>query len=345
MLFLKKNIKPAPKVLLFRQLSYLLTPDYPPLKAIEFLRDDLDDKKLDKILLSMQQDFERGLSFADSVEKYPQLFTDSEIKLIEIGEKEGTLTKIFESLADDNERQDFVRRLWRKLFKSALAYIVPAMLIIFFYTNFVMPVYLDMFSSMGGNLPIMTLIVVEASKNWIFLLYFIILIGFIAYMRKHISYAKSAFDVTIIHLPIVGSLYKQIAVDKLVRTLAILISNKKEAGESVRVAAMSLDNNFLRKKVLKFSELADIENRASAALRQCKFIPRRLIRIIATSEEKDYDPAILEFARNYYADNTLESIINAQEKLQILMRIFFGFVIGVLVIALYLPIFSMATLS
>ena len=344
MLLWNRKIRVDQKVFLFRTLSYLLTPDYSIAKAIEFLRDDLDNKKLDKILLSLQQDFERGLSLSESAGKYPSLFSEPESKLIEIGEKAETLPKIFENLAEDNERKNFVDKVWKRLLRSVLFYIVPVGLLIFLFSTFVIPVYGTMFAGFGSTLPLPTRIVVEASQKWSLMVYFIIFGGLVVYLKKRVRYIESAIDFTVLHFPVIGYVHKQIAIDSLIRTLTILISNHTAAGETVRLAAMALDNRYLSKKVLKFSELADIENKVSAALRQCNFIPRRLVRIITAAEQRDGDPAILEFARNFYSEQTLESIINAQEKLMIFMRVIFGVIIGFIAIALYLPLFSIGSL-
>ncbi|PCN48502.1 pilus assembly protein PilC [Curtobacterium sp. 'Ferrero'] len=331
-----------------RQASTMLASGLSLLRALSILADQTDNKKLKEILGKVRDDVERGVSFSDAVAKYPVDFPPIMINMIRAGETGGFLDQAMDSIATNFEKEHKLR----STIKSAMTYPVVVLCMslaaVVIMLVFIVPIFQNMFASLGGQLPLPTQILVGLSHamRWVGpILAVAVIVGWLWYRaNKNTDRFRSFRDPLLMRLPVFGPLTKKIVIARFARNFSNMIGAGVPILQALQIVG-DVSNNFVVKKALeRVGESVRKGESIAAPLGEEKVFPSMVSQMIAVGEDAGSLEVMLDKIAIFY-DAEVESITESLTALiEPLLIAFLGVVVGGMIIALYLPIFQITSL-
>jgi type II secretory pathway component PulF len=331
-----------------RQASTMLSSGLSLLRALSILADQTENKKLKVILGKVRDEVEQGVSFSDAVGKYPVDFPPIMINMIRAGETGGFLDQAMDSIATNFEKEHKLR----STIKSAMTYPVVVLCMslaaVVIMLVFIVPIFQDMFSSLGGQLPLPTMILVQLSHAMRWgapVLAVVIAVGWFWYRaNKNTDRFRAFRDPIMLRLPIFGSLTKKIVIARFARNFSNMIGAGVPILQALKIVG-EVSNNFVVQKALdRVSESVRKGESIAEPLAQEKVFPTMVAQMVAVGEDAGSLETMLEKIAVFY-DSEVESTTEALTSLiEPLLIAFLGVVVGGMIIALYLPIFQITSL-
>ncbi|UXN26346.1 type II secretion system F family protein [Curtobacterium flaccumfaciens] len=331
-----------------RQASTMLTSGLSLLRTLTILSDQTENKKLKDILGKVRDDVERGVSFSDAVAKYPVDFPPIMINMIRAGETGGFLDQAMDSIATNFEKEHKLR----STIKSAMTYPVVVLCMslaaVVIMLIFIVPIFQDMFSSLGGQLPLPTQVLVTLSHamRWLApVLAVAVIVGWLWFRaNKNTDRFRSSRDPIMLRLPVFGGLTRKIVIARFARNFSNMIGAGVPILQALSIVGQ-VSNNFVVQKALErvAEEVRKGESIAAPLARESIF-PAMVSQMVAVGEDAGSLEIMLEKIAVFYdseVESTTESLTALIEPLLIA---FLGVVVGGMIIALYLPIFQITSL-
>ncbi|MEW5949796.1 MAG: type II secretion system F family protein [Thermodesulfobacteriota bacterium] len=345
--FLKPKVTQKDIVIFTRQLSTMIDAGLPLIQGLDILAKQQVNKTLRDVLTDIKTNVETGSTFADSLAKHDKVFDSLFSKMVAAGELGGILDVILNRLAMYMEK---VMKLKKKV-KSALTYplvvLCIAVLVVAIILIFVIPVFQKMFADFGQALPAPTQLVINLSdffkKNIIFMIAG--LIAFVFAFRRFYSTAKGRklVDSLVLRLPVFGPLVRKVAVAKFTRTLGTLISSGVPILDSLNIVAGTAGNKIIEEAILKVRVNISEGRPIAEPLMETGVFPNMVVQMITVGETTGALDAMLGKIADFYDDEVDASVDALTSMIEPFMMVFLGGTIGGLVIAMYLPIFKMAS--
>ncbi len=345
--FLQPKVKTRDIILFARQFSTMIDAGLPIIQCLDILYAQQENATFKKMLRSIKDDVESGSTLAEALKKFPNEFDDLFVNMIAAGEAGGILDTILRRLSAYMEK---AARLKSKV-KGAMTYpivtLIIAGVVLAVILVFVIPVFEDMFADMGGQLPAFTQMVVKVSnftkKNVIYIIVGLILFIF-AFKKFHSTEKGRAFiDKNILRLPVFGDLIRKVAVSKFTRTMGTMLSSGVAILEALEIVAKTAGNKTIEKAVYSVrSDIAEGRTMADPLIESGVF-PSMVCQMIAVGESTGALDAMLEKIAVFYDEEVDQAVENLTALIEPFMLVFLGITIGGLVIAMYLPVFKMAS--
>jgi len=345
--FLQPKVKTRDIILFARQFSTMIDAGLPIIQCLDILYAQQENATFKKMLRSIKDDVESGSTLAEALKKFPNEFDDLFVNMIAAGEAGGILDTILRRLSAYMEK---AARLKSKV-KGAMTYPIVTLIIagavLAVILVFVIPVFEEMFADMGGQLPAFTQMVVKVSnftkKNVIYIIVGLILFIF-AFKKFHRSEKGRAFiDKNILRLPVFGDLIRKVAVSKFTRTMGTMLSSGVAILEALEIVAKTAGNKTIEKAVYSVrSDIAEGRTMADPLIESGVF-PSMVCQMIAVGESTGALDAMLEKIAIFYDEEVDQAVENLTALIEPFMLVFLGITIGGLVIAMYLPVFKMAS--
>ncbi|OPX30751.1 MAG: hypothetical protein B1H08_00850 [Candidatus Omnitrophica bacterium 4484_171] len=353
-LFLSKRgkhnkIKPLDMCYFARNLTITLSAGVPLLRSIEIISLQIESIGLANILNKVEEDIKRGFSLSESVEKYPYVFSPLWKGIIEVGEASGNLPFVLEKLADYLEmRIEFERKI-----KSALIY--PGMVSSFgviavgVFFKFILPRFTQIFNQFDIKLPLITQILFNISQfvNKYFIFLIIVFIGGIAgvmYLKKK-GIGRGFIDRLKLGLPLLSDFTLLVALERFSSTMYILLESGVPIVYTLEVIAKSIDNIVLEGAIDLMKDDVKKGKNLSSELSKIDIFPPLISEIARIGEETGNMPEMFKKLSEHYQKELttkMERMIAIFEPAIIFLL---GGIIGTIVIALFMPIFQLATLG
>ncbi len=332
--------------ILCSQFAIVLTAGMPIARAVRLMAIQCRDKKLKKLLSQVADDVGDGYSLADSFEnKGGEQLPPTFIETIRAGESSGTLEQSFINLQGYFEKQAAVRAKVR----SALAYpvflLVLAAAVIAIIMGVAMPVFRDTFADMGTEMPKMTLMVIgvaEFFENWWWLIAAVVAvlaIGVRVYANTETGRTRLAKFRS--RLPLIGEIVRMKASSQFAGTISTLLTAGLPLVNAVAVAARVLDNYYLGMKLAETVPKLEEGRALYDCMQECGCFPELLVEMTGTGEETGTMEGTLKTVGNYFDQEVNMATSRAVGVLQPAILVLMGFAIGFVVIAMYLPMFTM----
>lgn len=334
-------------VVFTRQLSTMIDAGLPLVQGLEILSKQQENPTLKKILLQTKNDVESGSTFADSMRKHPKAFDNLFCNMIEAGETGGILDTILGRLAAFMEKSMALK----KKIKGAMTYpaicLAISILILVIILVFVVPVFDAMFKDFGSQLPAPTQIVVNMSNFFKsnFLYIFIAIFLMIMAVKKIYSTKKGeiAIDRMMLRAPVVGTLLRRVAVAKFTRTLGTMLQSGVPILEALQVVAKTAGNKVIEMAVFRIADAISEGRPIAEPLEETGVFPNMVTQMINVGESVGALDAMLEKIADFYDEEVDQAVENLTAMIEPFMMVFLGGMIGGLVVAMYLPIFKMAS--
>jgi len=330
-----------------RQLATMIDAGLPLVQSLDILSSQQDHKVFKNIIREIREDVEGGSTFAGALKKHPSTFDDLYTNLVVAGEEGGILDNILNRLSNYIEKAEALK----KKVKSAMIYpaiiVSVAILVVIILMIFVIPVFETMFKSAGQSLPLPTLIVLAMSK--IVKKYIVVIIPaailFVFLFRKFYKTesGKTLIDRLILKVPVFGMLLKKVAVARFARTLGTLVSSGVPILDGLLIVSRTAGNRTIETAIM--SARASIREGETIAepLGRGGIFPPMVIQMISVGESTGALDSMLSKIADFYDDEVDVAVSNLTSLLEPFLMVFLGVVIGGVVIAMYLPIFQMAS--
>lgn len=328
-----------------RQLASLVSAHIPIVKGLGILADQTKKKDFQEIILSIQKNIEDGGSLADSFSRYPNIFSSLFVNMINVGEFSGTLDIMLERLATHIESYNSLVKKAKAAMMYPIGIIIVAALVLTVIFVFVIPGFKQIFSSMGGNLPLPTQILLNISDFFrTKILYLIASGGILFYLIKRFSKTPKGSDLAEkikFRMPIMGDLYHKMVLTRFTKTLSILVKSGISILKALEIAGRTSGSNKLEKIIVDVKEKVSSGKKLTVALGDSDFFPTMTTSMIGVGEEGGDLGGMLEKIADSYERDVNTAVSGFLTLIEPIILIFLGIVIGSIVIALFLPILKM----
>jgi type IV pilus assembly protein PilC len=340
-----KGISTRDIVIFTRQFATMINSGLPLVQALDILAEQSENKALKDVTRSVVYDVESGHTLADALRKHPKAFTELYVNMVAAGEAGGILDTILLRLATFMEKNDaLVRKVKGAMIYPAVIFSVAGMAIVILLI-FVIPVFQDMFAGIGQQLPLPTLIVIGASN--VLKGYWWAIGGGLGLSAWGIKryYAtpggKLNLDKLMLNVPVLGDLIRKSAVSRFTRTLGTLIASGVSILDGLEITAKTAGNRVIHDAVMESRASIAGGETIAAPLQKSKVFPPMVISMIAVGEQTGGLDEMLSKIADFYdeeVDAAVEALLSLMEPVMIVVL---GVVVGGMIIAMYLPIFSM----
>ena len=346
--FLQGRISNKAITVFTRQFSVMINAGLPLIKCLDIQVAQVESDRFKKILKDLISSVEGGSTLADALREHKDIFGDLYVNMVEAGEKGGSLATILARLADYLENSDAIRRKVKGAMIYPAAIAIVAVIAVAVMLVFVIPVFASMFTELGGQLPLPTRIVMALSdflRKWFFVIVGIT-IGLIIFIRY---YGKTEvgclqIDSFLIKLPIFGTLIKKQAIARFSRTLSTLLSSGVNILDALEITAGTTGNKLVENAVLRSrASIAQGESIADPLSKEKALFPPMVVQMITIGEQTGGLDEMLSKVADFYDDEVDQAVENLMNALEPIVILVLGGVIGGMVMAMYLPIFQMAS--
>jgi len=329
----------------FRQFSVMIDAGLPLVQCLEILAANQENQIFQKCLTGVRQNVEGGSTLSNAMRQFPKIFDDLTTNMIEAGEAGGILDTILQRLAAYVEKAVKLK----SAVKSALIYPVSvisiACLVVGCLLKFVVPIFANMFNSMGVDLPLPTKIVIGLSNFvgrfwWLALALAIFGVIGIKYIRKDPK-GRYLFDKMLLNLPVLGNVLRKIAVARFTRTLGTLITSGVPILEGLSITARTSGNAVLEDALMKVRKAVEEGRTIVDPLKECGVFPNMVTQMIGVGEATGAMDAMLQKIADFYEDEVDAATKDMLTLLEPIMIGFLGVAVGGIVVSLYMPLFSM----
>lgn len=334
--------------LTFNQELYILIKSGQPLvRALEIILEKVPQKKgIYRVIESIKKDIAQGYSLSEAMEKFPEYFPLLYISNIKAGEKGGNLVDRLK------EYQIFMKKTEEMRRKIVSASIYPMMVLavilgaVIFLFTYVIPNFSKIYLEANVELPLATIILLKVTNVFKFLFPFIIvsvILFIIIYTRvKRTFKGKLLIDGLKLKIPFVSNIYKNYLVSNFARTLSAIIKGGIPLVTALKITSNVSTNSSFSERLKKATKLVEEGNSLSLALEETNLFPSIALRLIKSGEGTGSLWEMLDEVAEYYDNLVIDSLTMVTTLVEPALMIVMGLVVGVIVIAMYLPIFSLA---
>lgn len=344
----KKAIKAIDIAIFARQLATMMKAGVPLTQSFEIVADSLDNPSMKELVLAIKADIEAGSNFASALRKHPRYFDDLFCSLVEAGEQAGALETMLERVATYKEKSEMLKAKIKKAMKYPIAVLAVAFIVTVILLVKVVPVFADLFSSFGAELPAFTQMVVNMSewmkKWWILLIVGVggVIIAF-SETKKRSKKFRDFLDRMTLKAPIFGNIAYQAVIARFSRTLSTTFAAGVPLIEALDSTAGATNNVVYYDATQKIKQDVSTGQQLQFAMRSTNLFPSMAIQMVGIGEEAGSLEEMLDKVATYYeneVDNAVDGLTSLMEPM--IMAIL-GILVGGLVIAMYLPIFQMGS--
>lgn len=340
------KVKTKDLILFTRQFSTMIDSGLPLIQGLEILTNQAENPTFKKILAQIKSDVEGGASFADALQKHPKVFDRLYCNLVAAGEMGGVLDTILQRLAAYIEKN---AKLVSKV-KGAMVYPsvigVVAVVVVLVMLLFVIPVFAEMFSSFGGELPGLTQAVVTMSDflraNWWIIGIALTVLGVGFKKFKATDKGEYIVDKYMLQLPIIGDLLRKVAVAKFTRTLGTMISSGVPILDGLDIVAKTAGNRLVEEAIVATKVSISEGKTIAEPLMQSGVFPPMVCQMVAVGESTGALDSMLSKIADFYDEEVDQAVETLTSLIEPVMMIFLGSTVGTMLAAMYLPIFKIA---
>ena len=340
------RIKLHDKVIFSRQFATMIKAGLALLRALYILEAQTENPRFRKILSEVRQDVEAGAPLSDAIERHPVAFDRLYVSMVRAGEVGGVLDVTLERLATQLEKDDSLRRSVKSAMTYPIMIGVFAILVLFALIIFVIPIFGAMYNDLGGQLPLLTRIMVALSdflRSFWFVVFPALFLAIYGLKRlKATKTGRETWDKTKLRLPMkLGPIVQKIAVARFSRTLATLVSSGVPILQAIEITGRTSGNTVIEHAMEGVKENIKSGDSIARPLEKVSVFPPMVTQMIAIGEETGALDTMLHKIADFYEDEVDSAIKSLTSILEPIMMIFIGGIVGLVVISMYLPIFNL----
>ena len=328
-----------------RQFSVMIDAGLPLVQCLDILGNQEEDKNFAKVILNTRSDVESGSALADAMKKHPKTFDALFTNMIAAGEAGGILDTILKRLAVYIEKNVKLVGQVKAAMVYPTAVICIAAVIVAVILWKVIPTFAAMFAGLGAELPLPTRIVIWMSNTLVRFLPFIViaLAGAVFGVRQYYATnnGRHVIDGLLLRMPILGLILRKIAVARFCRTLSTLISSGVPILDGLEITAKTAGNAIVEDAIMATRKSIERGETVSAPLKETKVFPPMVTQMIGVGEATGALDTMLAKIADFYEEEVDTAVAGLLTLLEPVMIAVLGGIVGGIVVAMYLPIFSL----
>lgn len=343
-----KKIAPSDVALFSRQLATIIESGIPLIQALDIIAKGQSNRSFTELIDLLKQDIKVGLTLSEAFKKHPVYFNKLFCNLIEAGEKSGSLETMLNNIATYKEKIEVLK----KKIISVLSYPIALVTVTFIVTCglllFVVPQFESLFKGFGAELPAITNAVVHMSKllqsYWylIISLFAIIIYAFL-YMQKHSMSFTENIDSILLKIPIIGTIIQKASIARFSRTLAITFAAGLPLVQALQSVAGATGNSTFSLATEQIKKDITTGQQMHKAMEHSNLFPNMVIQMVMVGEESGSLEQMLNKIADFYEEEVDNAMKNMSNLLEPIIMTVLGLLVGILVIAMYLPIFKLGS--
>ncbi len=334
-------------VMFSRQLAVMSSATLPIVQSLRILSEQTENPKLQKIIDEIADDVDGGEKLSNSLERHPKVFSDFFIAMVRSGETSGKVDKVLNYLADEQEK-DYA--LMSKI-KGAMIY--PAFILTalggvgIIMMVFVVPKLTSILQETGGELPIATKILISSSSiltSWWWALLIVLGLAFVGtkwILKK--DKPKQYFDYFKLKIPVFGTLFQRIHLVRFTRSLATLVEGGVPLPKSLEIVADVVGNEFYRHLIQKTRKDVEDGNPVATLFLRSKEVPKMISHMLSVGEKTGRIAEVLNKMTDFYAKEIESMVSNLVSLIEPMIMILMGVAVGIMVAAVIMPMYNMAS--
>lgn len=343
----KIKIKDEDLLLFTRKFSAMIEAGLAIVPALKMLKTQSENPQLAKIIENIVEKVNAGIPLSNALESYPELFDNIYINLTKAGEASGSLDVFLKKISMNLEKQMKIIRALKGAMMYPMALMTVAFIVIAVMMIYVVPVFVEIFSSASIELPLPTRIIMSMS-DFFRSIYMVITVGlffglykFITNKLKNDLQLRMKVDKKKLTMPLFGKIIENSVMARFSTVLANLISGGVSLIEAMEISKNSLTNEYIKDGLDKVKREIYSGRPFAVALRETKMFPETLCGFVEVGEETGKLNDMLATISKFYEDEFDHSVANFSQLLEPIMISFLGVIIGFILVAMYMPIFKM----
>jgi len=337
-------------VVFTRQFGTMINAGLPLVQCLEILSTQSENKVLREAVGEVKTQVEAGSTFSDALRRFPKVFDDLYVNMVHAGEVGGLLDTIMTRLAKHIEKAMKLKGQIKSAMVYPAAIIGVAFVVICVLMIWVIPIFAKMFDELSGGkmgLPGPTQLVIDTSNAFQSYWYVGIAIIVVAVfgVKKYYATPKGRMNIDkfLLKTPVFGDLIRKASVAKFTRTLGTLLSSGVPLLDGLSICAKTSGNKVIEEALMNARVSISGGKTIADPLAQSQVFPKMVTHMIAVGESTGALDAMLGKIADFYEDEVDQAVASLTALLEPMMMVFLGVVIGFIVIAMYLPIFKMAS--
>jgi type IV pilus assembly protein PilC len=328
-----------------RQFSVMVDAGLPLVQCLELLAKEEPDKRLAAAIEAVRIDLEGGASLADAMAKRPYAFDSLFTNMIAAGEAGGILDVILQRLSAFIEKQAKLISQVRSAMIYPIAVLSIAAIVVTVIMVKVVPTFTQLFEGLNAQLPLATLVVIWISKKTIIALPFVVvgLFGAAYLFRRYYATTSGRFrvDAALLKMPLVGKIFRKVAVARFCRTLSTLMSSGVPILDGLDITAKTSGNAIIEQAIKQVRGKIERGETIAAPLKASGVFPPMVSQMIGAGESTGALDTMLAKIAEFYEDEVDVAVAGLLTVLEPVLICVLGVIVGAIVIAMYLPLFDL----
>ncbi len=343
-----KSIKTVDISFASRQMATMIGAGIPIAQTVRAIGKGHESAAMEKLMLEISREVESGSPLSVALSKHPQYFNRLFVSLTEAGEESGKLDVMLDRVATYNEKIEALKSKVKSALMYPIVVLVIALVVSILLLLFVIPTFEDLFQGVGADLPTLTRIIVDLShwmqNNWYIFLGIALAGAYtFAYFYKRSSKMQFTMDRILLRLPIFGVIVKKSALARFSRTLGIIFSAGVPLVDGMNTVGAATGNRVYQRAVSEVKNEISTGRSLEAAMGNTRVFPNMMLQMVASGEESGELEVMLDKVADFYEREVDDAVDAMSSLIEPLMIVVLGVIIGTMVLAMYLPIFKMAS--
>ncbi|HIG40217.1 MAG TPA: type II secretion system F family protein [Gammaproteobacteria bacterium] len=340
------KVSPADIALFTRQLATMMKAGVPLVQSFEIVADGVDNVAMKSLILKIRDDVSSGNSFASAIAAQGEHFDELFCNLVDAGEQSGALETMLGRLADYKEKTEATKAKIKSAMNYPIAVLVVAGVVSGLLLVKVVPQFEEIFAGFGAELPEFTQMVVDMSRfmtEWWFIFVAGIAGSLFAYkeIHKRSKAVRDGQERLMLKLPVLGDILDKSCIARFARTLSTTFAAGVPLVDALESVSGAAGNIIYYDAIQKVKEDVSSGIQLNYSMKQTEVFPNMLIQMVSIGEESGALDSMLDKAASYYEEQVDNAVDGLTSLMEPVIMSFLGVVIGGLIIAMYLPIFSM----
>ncbi|HFC8468336.1 Putative type II secretion system protein F [Neisseria subflava] len=342
----KRRITQEDITVFTRQLATMMKAGLPLMQAFEIVARGHSNPSMTEMLMQVRSDVEQGSALGKSFSKYPKYFDRFYCNLVSAGESGGVLESLLDKLAVYKEKTQAIKKKVKTALTYPIAIIVVAIALIFIMMMFVLPAFKEVYANMGAELPGLTQLVMSLSDlfvdyGWIMIILLIAsAFGLYKLHEKSPTFQKR-IDALILRLPIFGTIVRKATIARWARTTSTLFAAGVPLVEVLDSVAGASGNILYEEATQDIRAKVTQGLSLTSSMQSTDMFPNMVIQMAAIGEESGSLDDMLNKAAEFYEDEVDNSVSRLSALMEPIIMVVLGSLIGILLIAMYLPLFNL----
>ncbi len=328
-----------------RQLSTMVSSGMSILRALYVLETQTKSKLLQSTVVAVRNDVEAGLLLSDALERHPKVFGPLYVSMVRAGETGGVLEECLLRVADQLEKDASLRRQVRAAMVYPAVVISFAVIVLLALVAFLIPVFEGVFKEFPGKLPALSQVMVDFShlltKQWYVLIVFVaaVVFGFLSFKKS--KWGRPHWDAFRLRVPMkIGEVVQKVSIARWSRTLSSLTSAGVPIIQALEITGKTAGNMVVEKAMAQVINSVKSGGTISEPLKHASVFPPMVAQMVGVGEETGGLDTMLSKIADFYDDEVDAAVKALTSILEPVMIIVVGGIVGVIVISMYLPLFS-----